>query len=122
MQLQGLGRLVGAHRRCHLPRGIPFGRRALLRAGRPSGSRPVLALSSWNVRELLARHTSSVVAWFQGLDGRQITAYVSPEAAQRLYQGGITFTSGRCQRSHRWQKRSPRRSRSRRSILRVRSL
>ena len=59
--------------------------------GRPSGSRPVLALSSWNVRELLARHTSSVVAWFQGLDGRQITAYVSPEAAQQLYQGGITF-------------------------------
>jgi 50S ribosomal protein L16 3-hydroxylase len=68
-----------------------FGRCALFRAGTPERLAPVLALSSWDVRELLARHTSSVVAWFQGLDGRHVTAYVSPEAAQRLYQGGITF-------------------------------
>ena len=67
-----------------------FGRRALFRAGTPERLDPVLTLSSWNVRELLARHTSSVVAWFQGLDGRHVTAYVSPEAAQRLYHGGFT--------------------------------
>jgi 50S ribosomal protein L16 3-hydroxylase len=68
-----------------------FGRRALFRAGMPERLDPVLALSAWNVPALLARHTSSVVAWFQGLDGRPVTAYVSPEAAPRLYQGGSTF-------------------------------
>ena len=68
-----------------------FGRRALFRAGAPERLDPVLALSSWNVQEILACHTSPVVAWFQALDGRHVTADVSPEVAQRLYQAGITL-------------------------------
>ena len=68
-----------------------FGRGALFRAGTPERLAPVLALSSWNIREILAQRTSSVVAWFQCLDGRHVTADVSPEVAQRLYQGGITL-------------------------------
>ena len=59
--------------------------------GHPKRLAPDWRCRPWNVSDLLASHTSSVVAWFQGLDGRHVTAFVSPEAAQRLYQGGITF-------------------------------
>ena len=65
-----------------------FGRRALFRAGTPERLAPVLALSSWNVRELLARHTSSVVACFQGLDGRH-------DHRLRVAGGGTAAVPGR---------------------------
>jgi hypothetical protein len=68
-----------------------FGKRVLFRDAVRERLAPVLTLSSWDVRELLAQQTSKFFAWFQVRDGRHGTAEVSPEAAQRLYQAGITM-------------------------------
>lgn len=69
-----------------------FGKQALFRAGTPERLDPVLALSSWDVQELLAHHTSPVVAWSQALDGRHVPTDVSPEVAWQLYQAGSTLS------------------------------
>ena len=65
-----------------------FGRRALFRAGTPERLAPVLALSSWNIREILAQRTSSVVARFQCLER-------TPCHRRCLARGGTATLPGR---------------------------
>jgi 50S ribosomal protein L16 3-hydroxylase len=91
MQLQGLLEAWLASTDVATFREAFFGQRALFRDAAHERLAPVLALSSWNVREILAQPTSKFIAWLQATDGRHVTAEVSPEAAQRLYQAGITI-------------------------------
>ena len=120
MQLQGLLEAWLAPTDIATFREECFGKRVLFRDGTRERLAPVLALSSWNVRELFAQQTSKFFAWFQVMDGRHGTAEVSPEAAQRLYQAGMTMYIRRIPRSHRLPPRSPPRSPSQSTTSNVR--
>ena len=91
MQLQGLLEAWLAPTDIATFREECFGKQVLFRDGTRERLAPVLALSSWNVQDLFAQQTSKFFAWFQVMDGRHGTAEVSPEAAQRLYQAGMTM-------------------------------
>jgi hypothetical protein len=85
MQLQGLLEAWVAPTDVATFRGALFGQCALFRDAAHERLAPVLALASWNVREIFSQHTSKFIAWFQAKDGHHVTAEVSAEAAQRLY-------------------------------------
>ncbi len=66
-------------------------RRSLFREGDPARVAGLLALRTWDALDILEAQKGNVLAWFEGTDGRHLTADVSPAAAGKLYQGGTTI-------------------------------
>lgn len=68
-----------------------LGRRSLHRDAGTAALDPLLGVRGWSVPELLAGRRKNVTAWMSALDGRHLTAEVSPSIARRLYDAGTTL-------------------------------
>ena len=68
-----------------------LGRRSLHRPASRAALDSVLGVRGWSLPELLAGRRKNVTAWMNALDGRHLTAEVSPTVARRLYDAGTTL-------------------------------
>lgn len=68
-----------------------LGRRSLHRPASKATLESVAGVRTWTVPELLAGRRKTVTAWMSALDGRHLTADVSPTVAHRLYSAGTTL-------------------------------
>jgi 50S ribosomal protein L16 3-hydroxylase len=66
-------------------------RRTLFREASPARFETVARAHSWQVDELLHDPGVKALAWFEGRDGRHLTADVTPENARKLHRGGLTL-------------------------------